>query len=307
MILQNFKKEFAKVLAPLVQLDVDTVVEMIELPPQADLGDLAFPCFTLAKTLKKAPQVLATEIAAQLAESLPAQFAKIIAVGPYINAFFDVKSYIGAVLHGAGDTQNANSQTTTRGDYKKKILLEYMSGNPNKPLHVGHARNVCIGDTLRRSFAHAGYEIETSHYGDDSGVNVGYNIVGHLYYGIPLESSDASKKFDHYCGEIYLQMRSKDEDPEFKDHLSKTLHAIEHNSDPAIMKLHKEYVKKCTIEQLKSCWRVGASFNMINWETDILHLDLFAEALGILKARGHVVFVDDAFIANGGENFADAK
>ncbi len=122
-----------------------------------------------------------------------------------------------------------------------------------------------------------------------------------------MESSDANKKFDHYCGEIYLQMRSKDEDTEFKDHLSKTLHAIEHNSDPAIMKLHKEYVKKCTIEQLKSCWRVGASFNMINWETDILHLDLFAEALGILKARGHVVFVDDAFIANGGENFADAK
>lgn len=98
MILQNFKKEFANVLAPLVQLDVDVVVDMIELPPQADLGDLAFPCFVLAKTLKKAPQVLSTEIAAQLAESLPAQFAKIIAVGPYINAFIDTATYTGAVL-----------------------------------------------------------------------------------------------------------------------------------------------------------------------------------------------------------------
>lgn len=88
-------------------------------------------------------------------------------------------------------------------------------------------------------------------------------------------------------------MRSKDEDPEFKEKLSKTLHAIENNSDPEIMKLHKEYVKKCTIEQLKSCRRVGASFNMINWETDILHLDLFAEAIGILKARGHVIFATE--------------
>ena len=111
-----------------------------------------------------------------------------------------------------------------------------------------------------------------------------------MYYGLPLETD---KKFDHYCGDVYLQMRSKDEDPEFKEKLSKTLHAIENNSDPEIMKLHKEYVKKCTIEQLKSCRRVGASFNMINWETDILHLDLFAEAIGILKARGHVIFATE--------------
>lgn len=65
-----------------------------------------------------------------------------------------------------------------------------------------------------------------------------------------------NKKFDHYCGDIYLQMRGKDEDPVFKEELSRTLHAIETNSDPAITKLHKEYVKKCTIEQLRSCRRV---------------------------------------------------
>jgi arginyl-tRNA synthetase len=62
-----------------------------------------------------------------------------------------------------------------------------MSGNPNKPLHVGHAHNVCIGDTLRRAYEDAGYHIQTSHYGDDSGVNVGYNIVGHLHYGLSLD------------------------------------------------------------------------------------------------------------------------
>jgi arginyl-tRNA synthetase len=115
-------------------------------------------------------------------------------------------------------------------------------------------------------------------------------LVGHLYYGLPLETD---KKFDHYCGEIYLQMRGKDEDPEFKEKLSKILHAVENDSDPEITKLHKEYVKKCTVEQLKSCWRIGASFTMINRETDILHLDLFQEALGILKQKGHVIYAED--------------
>lgn len=107
---------------------------------------------------------------------------------------------------------------------------------------------------------------------------------------MPLETD---KKFDHYCGDIYLQMRGKDEDPEFKEKLSKVLYAVEHNTDPEITRLHKEYVKKCTVEQLKSCWRIGSSFTMINRETDILHLDLFQEALGILKQKGHVVFAQE--------------
>lgn len=132
--------------------------------------------------------------------------------------------------------------------------------------------------------------MQTSHYGDDSGVNVGYNMVGHMYYNIPLESD---KKFDHYCGDVYLEMRQKDEDPEFKTKLSNTLLAVEKNNDPVVTKFHKEYVKKCTVEQLRSCRRIGAQFNMINWETDILHLNLFEEALELLKTRGHVVFAED--------------
>jgi arginyl-tRNA synthetase len=305
MILIAYKKHFALLLAPIVQLDIETVVAMIEMPPNPEMGDLAFPCFTLAKTLKKAPQVLASEIVSQIDSNLGVQFSKVHAVGPYVNMFVHKNAYVKEVLEHDRDVSLRSTWQETsvtwldlRSTWQEwnivwnagKILLEYMSGNPNKPLHVGHARNVCIGDTLRRTYLAAWYTIETSHYGDDSWVNVWYNIVGHLYYGLPLESD---KKFDHYCGDVYLHMRAKDEDPEFKEKLSKTLHAVEHDSDPAITKLHKEYVKKCTIEQLKSCWRVGASFTMINWETDILHLNLFAEAIEILKQKWHVVFAED--------------
>ncbi|MBP6085720.1 hypothetical protein KA478_00645 [Patescibacteria group bacterium] len=67
MILAQYKQKFAALLAPHVQLDIAVVEGMIELPPNPELGDLAFPCFTLAKTLKKAPQVLASEIASLIA------------------------------------------------------------------------------------------------------------------------------------------------------------------------------------------------------------------------------------------------
>lgn len=296
MILDWYKQQFAQLLAPHVGLSESEIFAMIELPPQADMGDLAFPCFTLAKSMKKAPQVLASGIASQLQDNSWTQFAKIAPIGPYINVFINPADYIEAVLSSSVENKTA---------IDKKILLEYMSGNPNKPLHIGHARNVCIWDALRRVYTKSWYDIQTSHYGDDSGVNVWYNIVWHLNYDLPMESPQWDK-FDHYCGKVYLQMRSKDEAPEFKELLSKTLHAIENNSDPKITAFHKEYVKKCTIEQLKSCRRVGASFSMINWETDILHLNLFEEAIQLLKNRGHVKFVDDGLIAEK-ENFADAK
>ena len=67
---------------------------MIELPPNTELGDLAFPCFTLAKTLKKAPQVLASEVVSQVEGKLSAQFTKIHAVGPYVNVFLNTEEYM---------------------------------------------------------------------------------------------------------------------------------------------------------------------------------------------------------------------
>lgn len=330
MILDLYKKHFAQLLVPFVSLQSSEIQKMIELPPQSDMGDLAFPCFTLAKTLKKAPQVLATDIAWEISKNLPAQFARVMAVGPYINIFIDTTDYIQHVLgvenpseispnFFAGKATDYIQTTTSEQLPQTNILLEYMSWNPNKPLHVGHARNVCIGDTLRRVYTDVWYNIQTSHYGDDSGVNVWYNLLGHLDYNIPLEAPEG-KKFDHYCGEVYLHMRGKDEEPDFKEKLSKLLHAIEGNSDAQITKLHKEYVKKCTIEQLRSCRRIGASFNMINRETDVLHLNLFEEALELLKNRGHVKFVDEDFLAEKSksqagkddeksvmEKFADAK
>ena len=95
-----------------------------------------------------------------------------------------------------------------------------MSANPNKPLHIGQARNVCIGDSVRRIYEYLKYDVTSADYGDDSGVNIGYNIVGHLFYGIPVETE---KKFDHYCGEIYVKMRKLEEDPIFTKRLSETL------------------------------------------------------------------------------------
>jgi arginyl-tRNA synthetase len=157
-----------------------------------------------------------------------------------------------------------------------------MSANPNKPLHIGQARNICVGDSMRRIYEHLNYDVTSCDYGDDSGVNVGYNIVGHLYYDIPVETD---KKFDHYCGEIYSKMRKLEEDPIFMKQLSETLLKIEEDTDPEIKKLHQKYTQDCTQQQMVSCRRMGAYFELVAWETNILHLKFFAEAMSILKEK----------------------
>lgn len=119
-------------------------------------------------------------------------------------------------------------------------------------------------------------------YGDDSGVNVGYNIVGHMYYNIPITTD---KKFDHYCGEVYTKMRALEEDPIFKQQLSQTLLKIEEDTDPQIKTLHQKYTQECKHQQMVSCRRMGAYFDLVVWETHILHLKFFEEAIRILKDK----------------------
>jgi arginyl-tRNA synthetase len=80
-------------------------------------------------------------------------------------------------------------------------------------------------------------------------------------------------------------MRKLDEDPEFKQKLSDVLLAIEEGTDEKIMQLHETYTKACAKEQLKSCRRIGAYFDFVAWETDVLHMKFFAYALELLKEK----------------------
>lgn len=171
-----------------------------------------------------------------------------------------------------------------------KVIVEYMSANPNKPLHIWQARNICIWDSISRIYSYCWYDVHRFDYGDDSWVNVWYNLVWHLYYKVPFESD---LKFDHYCGEVYAKMRSKEEDVEFKKYLSDLLLQIEEWNDPTINKVHTEYVQKCTIEQFKSCRRMNAHFDVVNRETDILHLKFFAEAMDLLREKWYIKFIEE--------------
>jgi arginyl-tRNA synthetase len=254
----------------------------LEIPPESQMGDFSLPCHQFSKELKRDPN----EIAKEFSEKLKNEYiSKIEVIGPYLNIFLNKEIVIKDIFE----------EKKEKIEKKEKVLIEFLSANPNKPLHIGQGRNICIGDSMVRISKYLGYRTDAGSYGDDSGVNVGYNLLAHLEYGYPLETE---MKFDHYCGKIYTEMRQKEEKEEkenenFKEKLSKILLSIEKGDDKKILELHKEYTRKCTIAQFETCWKMNSFFNLITWETDILWLKFFEETFEKLKESGFVKYSDE--------------
>ncbi len=279
--MHDFKEKLIDLLVTQAHFTKEQATSLIEIPPTPTLGDYAVPCFVLAKELKKNPTAIAQELAQNLESAF---FERFEAKGPYLNAFINKSAFIKEIL------SQSNEPTQLNDEQRRRIIVEYMNANPNKPLHIGQARNICIGDSMIRLFRSVGNTVHGVNYGDDSGVNVGYNIVGHLHYGMPVETD---KKFDHYCGEIYTQMRAKDDDPTFKKQLSAVLRDVEEGTNTKVTTLHEEYTRKCTIAQFESCWNMNAYFALINWETDILRLRFFEDTIERLKEKEHITYATE--------------
>ena len=115
----------------------------LEIPPSPELGDYAFPCFILSKTLKKSPN----QIAESLAKKIPKtkHISKITATGPYLNFFINKQQITNKTINDIFKNQKNKST-------KKKILIESPGPNTNKPLHLGHVRNICLSQTLNNIF-----------------------------------------------------------------------------------------------------------------------------------------------------------
>ena len=150
---------------------------VLERPPKIEMGEAASPvCFELAKRLKKAPRLIAQEIANGL--GVVEGIARVeVAGGGYLNAYFDQRSVFWASAEaGAGEKSRQGSRRYAR----EKIIVEHTSINPNKAAHIGHVRNAVLGDTMVRILRHAGNRVQIQNYIDNTGVQVADVVIGFL-------------------------------------------------------------------------------------------------------------------------------
>ena len=158
----EYKKYIAKVLKEYLKLDLDAIESLIEIPPKPELGDFSFPCFALAKIMKKAPNTISSELKEKIVDE---NFEKVEAFGPYLNFFLNKESFIKSIIEKILDEkQNYGSNTEGKN---KNIIVEYSSPNIAKPFHLGHLFTTVVGNSLYKLFKFHGYNaIRINHLGD---------------------------------------------------------------------------------------------------------------------------------------------
>ncbi len=176
----DFKEIIAKEIIKQVNMDIEVVKGFIEVPSNKEMGDYSFPCFKLAKELKKAPQMIATELKENLRFD-EAEIKKVEVVNGYLNFFTNPVAITKSVLEEInGQKENYGSSTIGNG---KNIVVDYSSPNIAKPFHIGHLRSTVIGNALYKIYKFLGYNcVGVNHLGD-YGTQFGKLIEGYKRWG----------------------------------------------------------------------------------------------------------------------------
>lgn len=175
----DFKFEIAKQLAEAAGITAEEAAAAVEVPANKAMGDYAFPCFRLAKTFRKAPPLIAQDLAGKLEK--PAFISKMEVVGAYVNFFLDKGVYAGQILQRIL-TEGADYGKSKIGE-GKTFVIDYSSPNIAKPFHVGHLRSTVIGNAIYNIYKELGYRcVGVNHLGD-WGTQFGKLIVAYRNWG----------------------------------------------------------------------------------------------------------------------------
>jgi arginyl-tRNA synthetase len=196
------KDQIIKSLSKLTGQKEEFISSLIEVPKDFALGDYAFPCFNLSKQLKKNPVDIAKEIAEKLNEPL---FEKVKSQGPYVN-FFINRSYLAKEV--------VKSILKEREKYgslniKESAVIEFPSPNTNKPLHIGHARNIVLGQSVSNILRFCGNDLKTVNLNNDRGVHICKSMIAYEMYGKNDTPKKSKIKSDHFVGNYYVTFSKK--------------------------------------------------------------------------------------------------
>lgn len=273
----NNKELIASELAKVIDsLDQDAILNLLEQPKSSDLGDIAFPAFSLAKVERKAPQAIATEIAEKIDQSA---FEKVVATGPYVNFFLD-KSKISDHVIKSVITAGADYGQQDEG-HGQNVTIDLSSPNIAKPFSVGHLRSTVIGDALSNLYRKMGYNtIKINHLGD-WGKQFGLLMVAYKKWG-SKEAVEANP-IDELL-KLYVRINAEiEQDPELDEEGRKWFKKLE-DGDPEATELWQWFRDESLVEFNRIYKLLDVEFDSLNGEA--FYNDKMDEGVQILEDKG---------------------
>lgn len=179
-LMADFKKLISESLKSEIEdLTLEEITALIEVPPNKEMGDYAFPCFKLAKIFRKAPNAIAEDLAGKIQPT--DDINKIINLGGYVNFFVNKESLAKKVINQVlTEKENYGKSEFGKG---KTVVVEFSSPNIAKPFHIGHVRTTVIGNALSKIYASQGYHVEKLNHLGDYGTQFGKLIVAYKLWG----------------------------------------------------------------------------------------------------------------------------
>ncbi len=276
-------------LSEITGLDTETVGNLLEVPPEQKMGDLAFPCFTLAKTLRKAPPLIAKELSENFTAGKYIEKAE--AVGAYLNFFYNRANFTQSVIKEVFDKkENFGASDIGNG---KTVLVEFSSPNIAKPFHIGHLFSTAIGNSLEKIYRHLGYKtVKINHLGD-WGTQFGKLISAYKRWG---NKEVIEKDPINELLKIYVKFHEEAEkDPLLNDEAREYFRLLEEH-DPDTTALWQYFRDVSLIEFNRVYDRLGVSFDSYAGES--FYGDKMQEVVDILSEKHLLEESDGAMVVN---------
>lgn len=265
----EFKKEIVSFInetniSSLKELDLN---KLLEKPKKQGLGDYSLPLFILIKSKKINLDDFKNNELVLLNENKPNFIKKIELVGPFLNFYINYSYFL------KDFQKNAEKEFENIKDYfnSKKVLLEYPSPNTNKSLHVGHVRNILIGNSLKNIFLKAGYDVIHTNLNNDRGISICQAMLMYEKFGNNRTPQDEKIKPDKFVQKFYVMFNEKvKENPELKKEALDMLERWE-NGDPEIRDLWKKFMK-WVFEGYKETYKL---FKITNFDKEYFESEIY--------------------------------
>ncbi len=290
------KEAIAKSLSKITGMNKNDIIRNLEKPKYSNLGDISFPCFALAKKLKKSPYMLAEEIASSI--GIPSKgILKIQALGGYVNFFLNKEILAEKVLNDI--LKNKKKYGSSTMGKNKTIVIDYSSPNIAKPMTIGHLRSTIIGNSLYRIFKFLGYKCVGINYLGDYGTQFGKILCAYDKWG-KLLGSDLEKKPIESLLKLYLKFNKEAEkNPFLEDEAREWFRKMEKNDKKAIALWRK--FRKLSLRDFKKFYSIlGVHFDVYSGESQFK--DKAKKVLEELKAKGIAIESEGAWIIPFGKN-----
>ena len=285
----DFKEHIIDKLTELTSLERDAVAKAVEIPPDEKLGDLAFPCFPLAKVLRKAPPIIAQELASQL--SSDEYIDKVDAVGGYLNFFYNRALFISdTVSNVISSGENWGKSDMGSG---KTVLVEYSSPNIAKPFHIGHLFSTAVGNSLSKIYKFLGYDVQSLNHLGDWGTQFGKLISAYKRWGNPevIEKDPINELL-----KIYVKFHEEAEkEPALEDEAREYFKKLE-DGDEETTALWKYFKDQSLVEFRRVYDMLGVSFDSYNGEA--FYSDKMDEVVDLLRQSGLLVESEGAQVVD---------